>query len=209
MKTLKILAMLMMFAMLSVTASAFEPPTINGAFTRVPGQTYKFDGKSVEVIEFMSFYCGHCYAFEKSVLAIKGNFPKKIKWRIVPIYWGTGSSKPGEAYFLAEEAGKGEQMKKALFRAQFVDKKDIGSVEVLDALASDVGLGFDFSQKLRSGAKSAAAARAQEMAKVYGIDETPTLIIAGDILTSPGSVNHNMDAFRDNAIGILKGILAR
>ena len=201
-----LLATLVIFVFLSHAAFAGSP-LIKGQFSSVPFQQYKFDGKTVEVIEFLSFYCGSCYAFEESIPRIKGNFPKKIKWRIVPLYWGDGSPKPGEAYYLALEAGKGEQMKKALFRANFVEKKDIGKVEVLESIAAGIGLGFDFSMKLRTGVKAEDVRKALETARVYGIEETPTLIIAGNIMANPHAFDHDMEAFGDNAITIIKSIL--
>ena len=201
-----LLTTLIIFVFLSPAAFAGSP-LIKGQFSGVPFQQYKFDGKTVEVIEFLSFYCGSCYAFEESIPRIKGNFPKKIKWRIVPLYWGDGSPKPGEAYYLALEAGKGEQMKKALFRANFVEKKDIGKVEVLESIAAGIGLGFDFSMRLRTGVKAEDVRKALETARVYGIEETPTLIIAGNIMASPHAFDHDMEAFGDNAITIIKSIL--
>jgi len=196
------------FGALGGSATAADAgPAIKGTFTNVPGQTRKFDGNTVEVVEFLSFYCDGCYKFEKAVPVIRGTFPKKIKWKILPIYWGSASSKPGEAYLLAEDAGKGAEMKKALFNANFVEKKNIGDVEVLDAIAGKIGLGFDFSRRLRAGEKAREAAMAIETAKTYGVNETPTLIIAGDIMASPHTFNHDMDAFRDNVITILRSIL--
>lgn len=180
---------------------------LKGKYTRVVGQDFRFDGKTVEVIEFMSFYCDHCYEFEKSIPAIKGNFPKKVDLRIIPIHWGQGSPKPAEAYFLAVDAGKGEAMKKALFRAQFVGKKDIGSIQVLDSIAAEIGMGFDFGRKLRSGVKSKEAENALRLAQAYGVEETPTLIIAGNIATTPHATDHNMAAFKENVITIIRSIL--
>jgi len=207
MRLKKLFLILIILCLLPLSVFAGENPSIKGVFSRVPGKPYNFDGKTVEVMEFLSFYCGHCYTFERSIPVIKGNFPKKIKWRIVPIYWGEGSSKPGEAYFLAEEAGKGDQMKTALFQANFVEKKDIGKVEVLDGIAAKLGLGFDFSRRLRAGEKVKDAQKALEMAKAYGINETPTVIIAGNLMTNPDMFDHDMDAFRDNAITVIKSIL--
>ncbi|MBI5560844.1 MAG: DsbA family protein [Deltaproteobacteria bacterium] len=207
MRLKKLLLILVIAALAPLSVPAGEPPSINGIFYRVPGQEYKFDVKSVEVIEFMSFYCGHCYNFEKSIPVIKGNFPKKVKWRMVPIYWGAGSPKPGEAYLLAEEAGKGEQMKAALFHASFVEKKDIGSMEVLDGIAANLGFGFDFSRRLRAGEKAKDVQKAFELAKAYGINETPTVVIAGNLMTDLSLFDHNMDAFRDNAVTVIRSIL--
>ncbi|MEK7789126.1 MAG: DsbA family protein, partial [Planctomycetota bacterium] len=180
---------------------------IKGVYTKLPVHQFKFDGKTVEVIEFMSFYCDGCYSFEKSIPVIKGNFPKKIKWKTVPIYWGKGSPKPGEAYFLAEEAGKGEKMKEALFRAHFVEKKNIGDIKALEEIGQKMGLGIDFSKRLRAGDKAKDVQKALDMASAYGVEETPTLIIAGNIMTNLHPFGHNTDAFRENVMTILRSIL--
>ncbi len=181
---------------------------IVGEYTKLPGENYKFDGKTVEVMEFMSFSCHTCYDFERAIPVIKGNFPKKIKWKIIPIFWPDhGSPKPGEAYLLAEEAGKGEAMKKALFKAQMVEKRNIDDITVLDDIASKIGLGSDFSKNLRNGKKAKEAQKALDMAKKYRISETPTLIIAGNIKTDPHAMDHDLNKFMNNTLAIIASIL--
>jgi len=199
----------LLFLAISFRSFAGDPPKIVGVYTEVPGQEFEFDGKSVEIVEFLSFYCSHCYKFEKSVPVVKGNFPKKIRWKTVPIYWGKGSPKPGEAYLLAVEEGKGEQMKKAIFEALFLHGKDIGKIEVLEEVGAKIGLGFDFSTRLRSDDKSAEAKEKLALANKYSINETPSLIIAGNLKTSPGMLNNNMDLLRDNAILILRSLFEK
>ena len=202
-----------MFLVLILLIVVFSPlrveaeTSIRGIYTQLPGHQFKFDGKTVEVIEFLSFYCDGCYSFEKSISIIKGNFPKKIKWKTIPIYWGKGSPKPGEAYLLAEESGRGEKMKEAIFNAHFVHRKNIGDVKVLEEIEKKMGLGIDFSKRLRSGNKAEDVQKALDMARAYGVDETPTLIIAGNIMTNPHAFNHNIDAFRENVMTILRSIL--
>lgn len=200
------------FTVLLMTAlhtHAEEAPAIKGIYTKVPGVEFDFNGKQVRIIEFFSFYCGHCYQFEKSIPVIKGNFPKKTKWEQVPIYWGKGSPKPGEAYLLAKDEGKGEEMKKAIFNAIFMEGKDIGKIEVLEEIALKVGLGFDFSRKLRTGEKAGEVGRAILMTKKYGIDGTPTLIIAGNLKTGPYMLEDSMNGLKDNTITILKSLFNR
>jgi len=201
----KIFLLSFMLLMLSSFSYADEM-SIVGAYDRVPGQSFTYDGKQIEIVEFLSFYCGHCYNFERSIPIIKGNFPKKIKWKTLPIFWGKGSPKPGEAYLIAVDEGKGEQMKKALFEAVFIEKQDIGKIEILESIGRKVGLGFDFSKKLRGDEKAVAAREAVDLARSYGINETPSLVIAGNVRTSPGKVNGNVDLMRDNTILILKSI---
>jgi thiol:disulfide interchange protein DsbA len=207
MKLWKIFLLIIFSVVLSASASAGEPPAIQGKYTKLIDHQFKFNGEDVEIVEFLSFYCGHCYLFEKQVPVVKGNFPK-IKWRVVPIYWGNGSSKPGEAYLLALEAGKGEQMKKALFDAFFVEKRDIGDPAVLEDIGLKVGLGFDFSRRLRAGDKKKDADAAFIQVNAYGIEGTPTLIIAGNLKVVPGK-DEGVEAFRDNVITILRSILRK
>ncbi len=205
-KKLFVMLSVMLF---SVSVYADQNTRIKGVYDKLAGHKSSFDGKQVEIIEFFSFYCDHCYQFEESIPVIKGNFPKKIKWKTVPIYWGKGSPKPGEAYFLAEEAGKGEQMRKAIFKAYFVEKRDIGNVEVLEDIGIKLGLGFDFSRRLRTGEKAGDVGEAILMSKKYDINETPSLIIAGNLKTTPGMLDHSIDLLRDNAITILKSIFKK
>lgn len=207
MRLQKLFFALMFLVLASLSLQAEEKASIKGVYKQISGQQFKFDGKTVDVIEFMSFYCDGCYAFEKSIPIIKGNFPKKIKWKTIPIYWGKGSPKPGEAYLLAEESGKGEKMKEAIFNAHFVHRKNIGDVKVLEGIGKELGLGFDFSKKLRAGDKANDVQKALDMAAMYGVDETPTVIIAGNIMTNPHVFNHDINAFRENVITILRNIL--
>lgn len=203
----KMFLLLALIVLMSLSVQAEQAPTIKGVYTRLPWPEYKFDGKSVEVIEFLSFYCHSCYSFERSIPIIKGNFPKKIKWKVIPIYWGEGSPKPGEAYLIAEELGKGEEMKKAIFNAHFVQKKDIGNIDVLVSIGKKIRLGKEFERKLRTGEKAEEARNALKMAGMYRVDETPTIVIAGNIMTNPHPFNHNMDAFRENVLMIIHSIL--
>ncbi len=187
---------------------AGNTPTIVGLHTKLSVENFKFDGETVEIIEFMSFSCHTCYDFERAIPVIKGNFPKKTKWKIIPIYWADhGTSKPGEAYLLAVEAGKGEAMKKALFSAQMVEKRKIDDVTVLEDIAGKIGLGSDFNKKLRSGEKAKEVQNGLDMARKYGVSETPTLIIAGNIKTDPHGMDHDLNKFMNNTLAIIASIL--
>lgn len=202
----KSLIFFVLMLLISNFSYAGDKPNIVGVYVEVPGYEFAFDGKTVEIVEVLSFYCGHCFQFEKAIPVIKGNFPKKIKWKTIPVYWGKGSPKPGEAYLIAKEAGKGEQMKKAIFEAIFIDKRDIGKIEVLEDIGSKVGLGFEFSKKLRAGDKANDAEEALALMKKYRIHETPSLIVAGNLMINPGMLNNSVDLMRDNTIVVLKSL---
>ena len=208
MKLKRVLFLIMSMCVIGVSLHAADKPEIEGSYEQLSEQAFVFDGKQVEIVEFLNFYCGHCYGFEKAIPIIKGNFPKKIKWSTVPLYWGK-SSKAIEAFFLAEEAGKGEAMKQAIFKAVFVEKRDVSSVDVIEKIGMDVGMGFDFSRKLRAGEKAKEVGEALLKAQAYKVSETPTLIIAGNIKVTGHDSGHSPDAFRNNVITIVKSLLKK
>ncbi|MEE9524723.1 MAG: DsbA family protein [Thermodesulfovibrionales bacterium] len=205
-KILIVVPVIFILIFVSMAANG-ETPKIIGIYKKVPLKTFKYDGKKVEVLEFLSFNCHQCYEFEKFIPVIKGNYPKKVQWKVIPIYWGEDSPKAGEAYLLAVDKGKGPQMKKALFEANFKHKQDIKNIEVLEGIAKKIGLGSDFSNKLRSGAKAKEAHEALGLASEYGLEETPSMIIAGNLKVDGHSLNHRMDMLKDNILLIIKGIL--
>jgi thiol:disulfide interchange protein DsbA len=206
---LKSIFIVLLFLFLTIfSVQAADDPSIEGIYEKMPGHAFSFDGKQVEIIEFLNFYCGHCYNFEQAIPIIKGNFPKKIKWKTVPLYWGK-SSKAVEAFFLAEEAGKGEEMKKGIFKAHFVEKRDISNVSVLESIGMKVGLGFDFSRRLRTGEKAKEVGEALLLSQSYKIDGTPTLIIAGNLKVTAGAAGHGPGALRNNVMTIVKSLLKK
>lgn len=205
---LNLVLSLVILLLMIISSHAGTLPAIVGVYDTLPGEEFKYDGKTVEVVEYMSFYCHTCYDFEKSIPVIRGNYPGKVTWKTVPIYWGDhGSPKPGEAYLIAEEMGKGEAMKKALFDAHMIQKKNISDITILEEIGREVGLGPEFGKKLKAGAKAGETRRALAMAQKVGINETPTIVIAGNIKTDPHAMDHKIDLFRDNIIVILKSIL--
>jgi len=206
MKLKGVLVLILSMCAFGVSVHAADAPKIEGSYEQLAEQSFVFDGKQVEITEFLNFYCGHCYDFERAIPVIKGNFPKKIKWKTIPLYWGK-SSKAVEAFFLAEEEGKGEEMKTALFKANFVDKRDISNVTVVENIGVEMGLGFDFSRRLRSGEKAKEVGEAILKSQAYKVNETPTLIIAGNIKVTGHDSGHTPDAFRNNVITILKSLL--
>lgn len=90
-----------------------------------------------------------------------------------------------EGWHYACDHGKGEEYNDLMYRAYFIDELDIGSIEVLSALAAQVGLdAADFRAALESGAyyaqEKAAAERARAELKVAHV---PTIFIDGREVT--------------------------
>ncbi|MBU4492099.1 MAG: thioredoxin domain-containing protein [Euryarchaeota archaeon] len=172
-----------------------------------------YEPGKVKITEFSKFNCGHCYTLNPQLLALKKKYGdnlsityKLMLWRSVP--QDQAFRKSIEAYILAERMGKGEEMKDALFKAMLVDKKDLSSELVLGDIAKSVGLGEDFSAALKRGDARDEAEANIRLAESFQVDETPTIIINGNLKVTPAMTNEDMAAMAGNLDAIVASLLS-
>jgi predicted DsbA family dithiol-disulfide isomerase len=88
-----------------------------------------------------------------------------------------------EGFAFAEERGLGQRYTERIFRAFFVQQRDIGSVEVLADVAAALGLdGADFRDALESGRYTATHRQALQRAHDLEITAVPTFVVNGQRL---------------------------
>ena len=104
----------------------------------------------------------------------------KVEITYIPISFPKQSTKSVEAYLIAEQMGKGDEMLNALFDAEFDKGMDImESTIAIETVAASIGLGEDFNKKLDSGAMKDAALYNLRLANDYNVAGTPTVFING------------------------------
>jgi len=166
----------------------------------------------VKMIEFLKFNCGHCYALNLQLPAIKKKYGEKLEITYKPMLW---RSVPGdkpfmksiEAYILAERMGKGEEMKDALFKAVFVEKRDLSSDIVLGDIARSVGLGDEFVNALKNGDAKAEAEANIRLAESIPVDETPTIILNGNLKINPALTSEDIPQMIENLGTVIDSLL--
>lgn len=152
----------------------------------------------VKIIEFLNFGCSHCNDLRKKMPQVLQKYGDKVEITYIPINFPTlkQSTKSVEAYIIAREMGKGDEMLDALFEAGFEKGMDImESTIALETVAASIGIGQDFNQKLESGAMKNAALSNLRLANDYNILGTPSIIINGKIQENYSITNI------DNVIG--------
>jgi predicted DsbA family dithiol-disulfide isomerase len=89
-------------------------------------------------------------------------------------------SKPAhEATAWATAHGDADAFKRAVFRAYFVENRNIGSADVLAGLAADVGLdGDDLRAALDDGRHRATVEQQYAEARMLGVTAVPTFVAA-------------------------------
>lgn len=159
-----------------------------------------YEPGKVKIIEFLKFDCSHCYDLHKNLPQLLEKYGDNVSITYVPIVWQGQSTKSIEAYIIAEQMGKGEEMQDALFNALWVNKMDVmESTIALENAAASIGLGPEFNKELEgNNARALALANLQNMTR-YGVQGTPTVIINGNLQVTPTVTN--LDAVIGSLLG--------
>ena len=155
----------------------------------------------VKMMVFMKFDCPHCYDLDKSLPQLLNKYGDKISVTYVPIVWpDKQSTKSIEAYILAGQMGKGDEMREAMFQAMFVKQMDVmESIPDIENVATGIGLGTDFNIKLEGGEAKTAAQENLKLMSRYYVTGTPTVIINGNLNAKPAI--ENLDTIVNSLLG--------
>ncbi|MEO7338740.1 MAG: thiol:disulfide interchange protein DsbA/DsbL [Caldimonas sp.] len=167
------------------------PPVEGKDFLRLePAQPPRTPGK-IEVLEFFSYACPHCNAFEPTLQAWVKKLPADVTFRRVPVPFLMNADNFQHTYYALETIGVLEAMQPKIFAAVHVDRLRLDKPEDIAALVTkNGGDGAKFLAAFKSFSVSTAATRATALTGAYKIDGVPTLAIQGHYLTSPSQAGN-------------------
>jgi protein dithiol oxidoreductase (disulfide-forming) len=143
-------------------------------------------GKKIEVIEFFSYGCPHCAAFEPVLEAWVKQLPPDVVFRPMP-YAFFGAPAQQKMFYALEEMGQRETLHRKLFDAIHVQKKSLSTDDEIAAFLVTLGVdGAKFQDALKGFGVNNKMTRGKQIATSYKIDSVPTLAIHGRFFTSPG-----------------------
>jgi thiol:disulfide interchange protein DsbA len=173
----------------SVWAQA--PAPVEGRdYSRVdPPQPAGPAGK-VEVIEFFSYACPHCNAFEPVLSGWAHALPADVVFRRVPVPFLYNSENFQRTYYALETLHLVDAMQPKIFAALHVEKQRLDKPEDIAAVVGkNGGDAAKFLAAFKSFSVATSVARAKKMVADYKIDAVPTLAVQGRFLTSPAQAN--------------------
>ena len=184
------------------TEAKYEPLTKPSTYE--PGK--------VKITEFLKFNCGHCYSLSQAMPGLENKYGDKIEITYVPMLWTNlpqdhDLKKSIEAYILANDSGKGEEMKDALFKAVIVEGKDVSSLIFLEDIGRSIGLGDDFVTALKNGDAKDRADANIKLGENFQVDETPTVIINGNLKITPSMTGGTIPQMVNNMDVIIDSLL--
>jgi protein dithiol oxidoreductase (disulfide-forming) len=145
-----------------------------------PPQTPATQGK-VEVIEFFSYGCPHCYALQAHVVKWAAELPANATFIRVPVSFGRREwGQLSRAFYALQATGDLARLDDALFDAIHKDKKPLFDEDNLAGWAAEHGVeAGKFRAAFQSPGVSAQALRAEQLSREYKVNSVPHLIVDG------------------------------
>lgn len=146
-----------------------------------PPQSPTTTGK-VEVVEFFSYGCPHCYHLQPLLTQWKNaELPANAVLVRVPVSLGRREwGQLVRAFYTLEATGDLERLDDKLFDAIHKDGERLYDVDALAAWAAQNGIDANkFRAQFNSPEVSAKAVRAEQLARDYKISGVPTITVAG------------------------------
>jgi thiol:disulfide interchange protein DsbA len=142
-------------------------------------------GGKIDVIEFFSFGCPHCYSFEPLLEPWVKRLPPDVAFRRVPAAFNAPFEGYAKLFYALEAMGLSEQLHKRVFAAIHVQRQRLDKEADMAAFVSSAGGdGVKFVEAYKSFGVATKVRQGKQLSEAYKIDGVPTLGIHGRWFTS-------------------------
>jgi thiol:disulfide interchange protein DsbA len=139
---------------------------------------------SVEVVEFFSYMCHACNAFEPTFNAWTKSPPKGVVVRRVPVPFLANFEPMQRLYFALDAMSLVDKLHAAVFAAVHVEHRNLtDAATIADWVAAKGVDRSKFLAQFNSFTTATKASRARQLTDIYTIDGVPKLGVAGRFLT--------------------------
>jgi len=162
----------------SLKAQAQNFSTVN------PVQPSDTAGK-IEVLEFFQYTCPHCKVMEPIAARWAANLPENVVLKHVPVAFNASMADLQRLYYSLEALDRLD-LHRAVFRAIHDERKRIFDAKAIINWVAEQGVDRQgFEAVFKSFGVQAKVTRANELARAYRIEGTPTFGVGGRFTTSP------------------------
>ena len=163
-----------------------------------------------EVIEFFSFYCPHCYAFEMEYhipKQVAESLPKGTEFKQYHVnFLGRQSENLTRAWALAMALGAESKVKAPLFEAAQQDK--LSSMDDIRKIFLDNGITAEqFDNNINSFAVNGLVNKQVNAAEQFQVRGVPDFYVNGKYRVNPEGLNY--DDFVKDYVETVKGLLQK
>jgi len=142
----------------------------------------------IEVLEFFSYGCPHCNAFEPTIESWSKKVPADVAFHRVPVPFLFNFENFMRTYYALETMGQVQAMQRKVFSAVHVEHQRLDKPADIAALMTKNGVdGAKFLEVFNSFSVATSVTRAKKLVAAYKLDGVPALAVQGRYTTSPGT----------------------
>jgi thiol:disulfide interchange protein DsbA len=171
------------------------------AYAQVQGQDYELltppqaatTQDKIEVIEFFSYACPHCYQLQPHVVKWAQQLPANATFVRVPVSFGRREwGQLSRAFYTLEATEDLARLDDALFEAIHKQRRPLFNLDQLAAWAAENGVDAGkFRAAFDSPGVSAKTMRAEQLSRDYKVNSVPSVVVDGKYLAK-GRTNEDM-----------------
>jgi thiol:disulfide interchange protein DsbA len=146
----------------------------------------------IEVVEFFSYGCPHCYALEPTLEAWAKRLPNDVVVKRVPVGFNALYENYQKIFYALEAMGQLEAMHQKVFNAIHQQRQRLDKEADIAAFMTANGLdGAKFIELYKSFTVQSKAKQAQQLSQAYKIEGVPTMAVQGRYTTSGSQAGSN------------------
>ena len=146
----------------------------------------------IEVIEFFSYGCPHCYSLEPTLEAWAKRLPADVVFKRVPVGFNALYENYQKIYYALEAMGQLEHMHRKVFDAIHKQRQRLDKEADIAAFMTANGVdGAKFLELYKSFSVQTKARQAQQLSQSYKIDGVPAMGVHGRYVTSGSQAGSN------------------
>ncbi len=162
-------------------------------------------GAKVEVLEFFSYACPHCSAFEPMLEAWAKQLPEDVIFKRVPVPFLSNAENFQRTYFALESLGWVNTIQRKIFTAVHVDRLRLDKpAEIAALVAKNGGDEKKFLDAFNSFSVATNVGRAKKAISDYKVESVPLLAVHGRFITSP-----SMAGSSERALAVADALIQR
>lgn len=138
----------------------------------------------IEVVEFFSYMCPHCNAFEPVFSAWTKKAPKDVVIRRAPVHFLPNAQVLQRMYFALEAMSLVDKLHVGVFTAVHSENRNFNTAAVAADWVAAQGVDrAKFMEQYNSFTAATKATRATQLTNAYRVEGVPALGVAGRFLT--------------------------
>lgn len=164
---------------LCVSSSAFAEAQLGKEYTLLSA-AQPTSNQKIEVLEFFFYECSHCFDLHPYLMSWEKTMAKDVEIHFVPTIFRPSTEPLARTFFALENNKQIKQIDDAIYQGVHVQNAELFDLASITAFVAKNGVDrAQFTAAYNSFAVENKVNQAKQMIRLYNIQGTPTLVVAG------------------------------